>query len=227
MNRWKSRMWNKVYKCAFWLTKRWITMFTSTLRLWSWYQFSWRYKTWVSALKPAWYFFKCLFNKYQLTCRRWIFVFILEPDRLFDFRGPVQITTLGSKKKINKFRYSKYTRRPLRCGWEEEFLFYHVQSCHHRETGSLHLTHPTGGVHFLLPVPPKRLLHRFCPDIDVRSEVRGADCVEYGRCFCVWKLKWFGSMGGSGGRAGVRLGIGRLLVRILAACRRCWTPNCP
>lgn len=101
MNRWKSRMWNKVYKCAFWLTKRWITMFTSTLRLSSWYRFSWRYKTWVSALKPAWYFFKCLFNKYQLTCRRWIFVFILEPDRLFDFRGPVQTTTLGSKKKIN------------------------------------------------------------------------------------------------------------------------------
>lgn len=28
-------------------------------------------------------------------------MFILEPDRLFDFRGPVQITTLGSKKKIN------------------------------------------------------------------------------------------------------------------------------
>lgn len=28
-------------------------------------------------------------------------MFILEPDRLFDFRGPVQTTTLGSKKKIN------------------------------------------------------------------------------------------------------------------------------
>lgn len=26
-------------------------------------------------------------------------MFILEPDRLFDFRGPVQTTTLGSKKK--------------------------------------------------------------------------------------------------------------------------------